>query len=334
MVLKPMMSVGSTTGTGGYGAGGRMPSAPDILLSAGPPRPSLGEGGTQAPAQVPQRSAPAQEGSVAEPAARQRRRGVLARTVVSEVVPRLVLAHREPQQAPPQPRAASQPRVRRREVAAFAGMLLVDDVPGAEGVVAGLRARGVALEAVCLDLMAPAARRMGEAWLDDSTDYTSVTLGMWRMQAILRGMDKVFQPQADVPRGSSRRALIVAMPGATHTFGTDLVAGFLRLAGWEVCNEPVPSGAALTELVRTGGYAVVGLSASCAADLRKLAELIGLVRRAAGRRPVGILIGGSVVAEEQQQRDALRLGGDAVAADARHAVQQAEGLLALLVNRA
>lgn len=322
MVLKPMMSVGTTTVASGYRQGGRPPSL-GSLFDEGPSRGRADDrgGGASGPA-LPH----PQDGQ----AGAARRHSLLARTVVSEVVPRLVLAHRDAA-AQPAPAAAARARVLKREVAAFTELLLDGDVPRAEAVVAALRSRGATLEQVCLELMTPAARRMGDAWLEDTRDYTDVTLGMWRMHGILRGMDAVFQPQADTPQGVPRRALITAVPGATHVFGGDMVAGFLRLAGWEVCNEAVESGEELAALVRRGRFAVIGLSAGCTADLRALAELIGLVRRASGRqRPVGIMVGGSIV--ECQQRQVLRIGADAVAVDAPHAVQQAEALLALLVS--
>lgn len=325
MVLKPMMSAGTATVSSAHRQGGRPPS-PGFLFDDGasPVRPgNAGRDEGHNAADDTRGPALPRDGQ-----AMARRHALLARTVVSEVVPRLVLAHRDAVQPAPSTRV----RVLKREVAAFADLLLDNDVPRAEAVLAALRSRGATLEQVCLDLMAPAARRMGDAWLEDTRDYTDVTLGMWRMQGVLRAMDGVFQPRADAAQGIPRRALITAAPGATHVFGADMVAGFLRLAGWEVCNEPVASGEDLTALVRRGRFAVVGLSAGCAADLRALADLIGLVRRASGRHSIGIMLGGSIV--EANQRQALRIGGDAVATDAPHAVQQAEALLALLVSRA
>ncbi|MFC0389427.1 cobalamin B12-binding domain-containing protein [Muricoccus vinaceus] len=249
---------------------------------------------------------------------------LLARTIETEVVPRLVLVHR----APPSLSRARTPPVRAKDITRLAASLLAHDTEAAAARVEEVRSRGATLEHVSLDLMAPVARRLGEMWADDDCTYTDVTLGVWRLQQLLRGLSPVFQPQSDPARGEHRRALIVAMPGEDHSFGTDIVAGLLRLSGWEVCNEPAATGGELSRRVRRERFAIVGLSAGCSDDLTAMAALIAGIRRAAGGQAIGVMVGGYVFT--QQPQGALRVGADAVALDARHAVRQAESLLGLL----
>ena len=249
---------------------------------------------------------------------------LLARTVETEVVPRLVLVHR------PMPSLDSvhTPPVNDADIEGLVANILANDNEAASARIDEVRSRGATLEHVSLDLMAPAARRLGELWEEDHCTYTEVTLGIWRLQGLLRGLNAMFQPQSDAARGENRRALIVAMPGESHSFGTDIVAGLLRLSGWEVCNEPVATAPELARRVQRDRFAVVGLSAGCSNDLDAMASLIAKVRRAAGGQAIGVMVGGYVFS--QNPEGALRVGADAVALDARHAARQAESLLSLL----
>ncbi|TPG58553.1 cobalamin-binding protein [Roseomonas nepalensis] len=249
---------------------------------------------------------------------------LLARTVETEVVPRLVLVHRA---SPPQARPRVQP-ITASDVSALTASILANDREAAVARIEEARARGATLEHIGLDLMAPVARRLGELWEEDHCTYTDVTLGVWRLQGLLRALNPVFQPQSDPARGEARRALIVAIPGEDHTFGTDIVAGLLRLSGWEICNEPAATAAELARRVQRDRFAIVGLSAGCSGDLGSMATLITKLRRAAGGQAIGVMVGGYIF--NQNPEGALRVGADAVALDARHAARQAESLIGFL----
>ncbi|MCK7474807.1 MAG: hypothetical protein MZV49_17440 [Rhodopseudomonas palustris] len=50
---------------------------------------------------------------------------------------------------------------------------------------AGLRAQGASEDAILLQLLAPAARRLGSMWEADTIDFASVTIGVSRLQRLL-----------------------------------------------------------------------------------------------------------------------------------------------------
>lgn len=291
-----------------------------VAASMGDVDEPLGSHARRVPMEPPERPA---RGATTRGATNGTPHALLSRTVAREVVPRLLLMHRDP----PSAEEARVPPVRSEDVANLVAALLADEGAKADAILEAVRARGATLEQVSLDLMAPAARRMGEMWVDDECTYTDVTLGVWRMQRLLRALSPVFESRSDHVRGSGRRALIAVIPGEDHSFGTDMVSGFLRLSGWEVSNEPTADAEALADRVRRDPAKVIGISCGCSDDLRLLAGLVTSVRRAAGR-PVGIMIGGQIVT--RSPRRALRIGADAVALDARHSVRQAESLLQLL----
>lgn len=71
---------------------------------------------------------------------------------------------------------------------------------------------GVTPEAVMLELMGPAALLMGQMWTGDEASFLDVTLGLSRMQHLMRQFRfPVMNPVAD--RGS---ALLVPVPGAAR----------------------------------------------------------------------------------------------------------------------
>jgi methanogenic corrinoid protein MtbC1 len=253
----------------------------------------------------------------------------IANTIESEIVPRLVLAHRG---APGMAKGAARdgPTADAEQVARFANLILERDVGDALASIEELRARGVSLESVYLDLLAPAARHLGELWEADLCDFTQVTIGLWRLQQIVRELSPAFQTEGE-HREHDRRVLLVPVRGEQHTFGLLMVADFFRRAGWDVWAGTPASLEELIAIARSEWFAVVGFSVSCETHLEGLASDILALRRASRNRGVGVMVGGKVFLEHPEL--AALVGADATAYDARQACSQAESLLALLTAR-
>ena len=84
-----------------------------------------------------------------------------------------------------------------------------------------------------LDLLAPSARLMGEMWTADQVSFVDVTLGLSRIQQLLRQLRNMTDGSA-VSAVNKGRALLVPAPGEQHTFGLRVVEEFLLRDGWEV----------------------------------------------------------------------------------------------------
>jgi methanogenic corrinoid protein MtbC1 len=250
----------------------------------------------------------------------------IANTIESEIVPRLVLAHRAaPAESVRRGAAGSAERVAR-----FADLVLEREIDAAKAFVEEVRAGGAALEEIYLELLAPAARHLGERWEADLCDFTQVTVALWRLQQIVRDLSPAFEPQADCG-DRTRRALLVPVRGEQHTFGVLMVADFMRRSGWDVWAGTPASSGELTAILRGEWFAVVGFSVSCSQHLEGLAADIHAVRRASRNRSVGVMVGGPVFLEHPEL--AALVGADATAMDARQACEQAESLLAMLSHR-
>lgn len=286
-------------GTGGYGSEADEAASDPERVAAGP--------------------------SGARPADGQRRQlAQLVRTVEVEVIPRLVLARR----AAPRPAGeAGGPVPEPGEVEELTRLLLAPDPDAVPRFVEGVRLRGVPVEALYLDLLAPAACRLGDLWTDDLSSFTDVTLALGRLQRVLRDLVPAFRNEAARP-AHGRRALLVPLPGGQHTFGLHMVAEFFRRSGWDVWDGTVTSGGDLVGVVRDGWFAVVGLSVGAECQLDGLASSIRAVRRASRNRAIGVLVGGPPFVERPEL--VALVGADATAIDGRQAALQAENLLALL----
>ena len=258
----------------------------------------------------------------------QRRRRILTSTVELDVIPRLLLQHRAGVGLVPR-RGAARP-VEGAEVVELVGLVLERDEPDVFGFVEQVHRHGASPEAILLELLTPAARRLGVLWELDECDFTAVTIGLWRLQGAMSAFRPHFVGEADLPAGAPR-ALLVPLPGEQHGFGVAMVFDFFCRAGWNAWSGPVASSAELAAMVRGQWTDVVGFSLACDDRLDTLAAEIRRVRRASCNPALGVLVGGPAFARSPHL--AAVVGADATAADGLQAVAQARRLLDLSAER-
>ena len=245
----------------------------------------------------------------------------LARVIESEILPRLRAPHSD---------NMSDPGTGRADVPAgaadqFAAAALTDELRGLLDRVDALLASGVPVETVYLDLLAPAARRLGIWWESDACDFFDVTMGLWRLQEVLQALS-AFAPWSAPLAASARRALFAPAPGEQHGFGAALVEEFFRRAGWQTWSAPAADAAELEGLVAARGYDVIGLTVSVERHLATLPATIAGLRRASRNPDLIVMVGGRVFVADPGL--AARVGADGTATDAAAAVNVAEQMLA------
>ena len=202
--------------------------------------------------------------------------------------------------------------------------LTAADDAGLDGYLDGVLEGGVSCEAVYLDLLAPAARRLGDMWEDDRCDFVQVTLAVGRMQRVLRSLSHLFLAGAsrEAPAG---RVFLTSLPGEQHTLGLVMVAEFFVRAGWWTdLGHPV-SEAELLQSVRAEWYDVVGVSMACDSSLPRLKRELQAIRRTSRNPAVRVMVGGR--AFDADPGLVGRVGADATARDAREAPATASALL-------
>jgi methanogenic corrinoid protein MtbC1 len=264
----------------------------------------------------------------AERAAIGERASRLIQTIEGEVIPRLMLVHRVPYGH--SSNGAGAVRVEPHQVAEFVSVILCEPPESAMSYVSALQDQGVSLESIYLDLLAAAARLLGIRWDTDESDFMQVTLGLRRLQELAHQLSPAFTSEIE-PSELGRRVLLVPVPGDQHTFGSLIVAEFMRRAGWDVWDDPAASRDDIIALVQKESFSVVGLSVSCDARLEGLSSLIRAIRRSSRNKSIGIMVGGRPFVERPEQ--ATLVGADVTASDGKEAVAQAQHLLALLADR-
>lgn len=249
----------------------------------------------------------------------------LARTIESQIIPRLMLAHCGAS-IPTTPGMVREGSISPADLIDFTAVVLHADIGSVAGAVEQLLMRGVSAERICLDLLAPTARRLGELWEEDLCDFVGVTLGLGRLQQVLHDLVPQLQPTVEV-RTSGSKILLVPAPGDQHSLGLTMVREFFRSAGWDVRGGSGCEAAEIAALLRQEWFEMAGLSVGTQCGLDELSTHIRMIRSVSRNPHIGILVGGSMFIEQPSLAQAV--GADATAIDARQAVAVAEEIAAL-----
>ena len=256
------------------------------------------------------------------------RRAILTRTVELDVIPALLrrgLVARMPAPLTPVPL----PLVSPTQVTELAELTLRAQEPAAGDFVTAMLDLGFRAEALYLDLLAPAARQLGDWWLQDVCDFTEVTVGLWKLESAMRDLGPAFLGPDYLTAEGRRvgpRAILVPLPGEQHTFGLSMVYDFFRRAGWNAWSGAIESRAALATMVRRQWVDIVGFSLACDERLDSARAEIRAVRRASRNRGLAVLVGGPPFTERPGL--AAEIGADGTAENGLQAVAAAQGLLA------
>jgi methanogenic corrinoid protein MtbC1 len=245
----------------------------------------------------------------------------LARTIESDVIPRLVQAHRPSADASPRPAVT----LTDDDVQAFVQGLIKHSEAELNAALDAHRSRGVLVETIYIDLFAPTARQLGIWWEEDICDFSTVTVALGRMQRLLREMSPTFGAEVEHP-AHGRRALFVQPRDEQHSFGLSMVAEFFRRDGWDVLGGV---GGAVTDpatKVRDEWVDIIGFSVGTDTRIPWLTESIRAARAAARNPGLMVLVGGPPFTLNPEL--AALCGADGTARDGREAPKLAERLLA------
>ena len=249
----------------------------------------------------------------------------LVNTLESEVIPRLVEAHRAHPMCELLPAASVSPAPTPAELDEFVQLLLRHDDVSIASFIAILRSRGMTIDVLFLDLLAAAASRLGGLWEEDSCDFTDVTIAVGRLQQLLQMLSPLWAAEAELP-ANARRVLLVPSPGEQHTFGLSMVAEFFVHAGWEVTGGRGAYRDEAVDMVSREWFDVIGFSVGGDLRLDWLTTCIAAVRQKSRNPGIGILVGGAVFKVHPEY--VAVVGADATSQDGKQAPIVAEGLIA------
>lgn len=262
---------------------------------------------------APRRAVPASDRSWAE---------LLRDAIESDILPRLVELQRAAEECEVIEPTACQ--TTRFDIQAFVDLLISDDMEQAHAVADRVIVLSGGRDALLRDLLAPAAQHLGVLWEQDVCDFTTVTLGVYRLDQIMRHTAAtVLEPE--IVLSHERHALLLPAPGEQHSFGLNMVADIFRESGWCVRSGPAVPKAKLLDLVKGEWFDMVGFSVTADRSLKGLAACLRAIRKASCNAGLGIMIGGYAVAANEERTRFL--GADFTSGSAEDALRQANRLV-------
>ncbi|MFO6447768.1 B12-binding domain-containing protein [Erythrobacter sp. NE805] len=276
-------------------------------------------------------------GVIAAPLERVRRRSAAAdpdpvdtvNTIIeSQIIPRLLMAHNTSDTAA---RARRSRAISADEASRFAMLPLRLEAASLLEEVDAFMAKGASVETICLDLLAPAARKLGEMWDRDECDFLDVTMGLWRLQEVMREVaarSPMDLGEAQLPYS----ALFSPMPGDHHNFGTLMIEEVFARGGWRSEALVKPERRELLDRLARQPFDLLGLTLARDCPSAALGNLIRAVRNVSANPHIIVLVGGRMINENPDI--ASEVGADGTGADALAALELANGLVKTAAARA
>ncbi|QFT78637.1 B12-binding domain-containing protein [Erythrobacter sp. THAF29] len=243
--------------------------------------------------------------------------------IEGEIIPRLLMAHSSSRAAAATSRSGE---IDPSDASRFASLPLRLEAASLLEEVDSFLDAGVSVEAVYLDLLAPAARRLGEMWISDDCDFVDVTMGLWRLQQVMREISARTPPAASSDREFRPTAIFAPIPGDQHSFGALMIDEVFSRAGWDSVALSRPERRELLDLLSKKSFDVAGLTISRDCPSAAVANLIKAMRSVSANPHICVLIGGRAVNEDPSI--VATVGADGTGADARAALEEAERLVA------
>ena len=247
---------------------------------------------------------------------------LLAQMVEGDIIPRLMLAHKTHHEQN-QGKAAGKV-LGHTAVVDLAHILLTHEVDDVELIMHAYLSSGMHLDEIYVDLMAPAARHLGEMWENDTATFADVTIGLGRMQTLLNHLSDSYRNQEEV-RDDLASGLFVTPAGEMHSFGIRMVDELFRRAGWRTLCEPNSRINDVLAMVASEGFHILGIGISTESQVPFVRELIRQVRKVSHNRHILVLVGGSYIVGRPEL--AASIGADFSASDGREAIAIAETVI-------
>lgn len=194
----------------------------------------------------------------------------------------------------------------------------------------GFIAKGASVETICLDLLAPAARKLGEMWERDECDFLDVTMGLWRLQEVMREV-AARSPVDFAGLALPFSALFSPMPGDHHNFGTLMLEEVFARGGWRSEALVKPERRELLDRLARQPFDLLGLTLARDCPSAALSNLIKAVRNVSANPHIIVLVGGRMINENPGM--AMEVGADGTGADALSALELANGLVKVAADR-
>lgn len=241
--------------------------------------------------------------------------------IENEIIPRLLMAHSASE---PRPKSRLLRAISPEDASRFALLPLQLEAANLLEEVDAFIAKGASVETICLDLLAPAARKLGEMWESDECDFLDVTMGLWRLQEVMREVAARAPAEHDL-LAAPCTALFSPMPGDHHNFGTLMIEEVFARGGWRSEALVKPERRELLDRLARQPFDLLGLTLTRDCPSAALSNLIKAVRNVSANPHIIVLVGGRMLNENPEI--AAEVGADGTGADALAALDLANALV-------
>lgn len=241
----------------------------------------------------------------------------LVKTIEGNILPLIIEQHLDSSIPQELPVKAS---IDEKIIAQLTELVLQEDARASVNYVKAMHESGTALEDIYLLLLTPVARKLGQMWEDDESNFTEVTIALWRIKQLMYDLSPIFQQYAEQKQTGSS-IMLVPLPGSQHNLGLFMVSEFFARAGWRIWGELAATEEDIIAMAANEWFDVVGLSASVREQFPQLKELIKSIKAKSKNPQVGVIIGSPVFNQFPELIDDL--GADMVGMDAEDALEKA-----------
>lgn len=186
---------------------------------------------------------------------------------------------------------------------------------------------GVTREVLYANVVEPCARELGDECADERCTDVDLTLGLVRLQTLVRCLGASAPQNGFVPRS----VLVVAAPEECHALGTAIASECFRAAGWDVAEAPGCGDDAIAAMLRARHVDALVVSLSAAHHrierLASLTRTIATARSADAEGELVVLVTGRDFTEDRAR--AQDVGADYACASAVDAPRLASALIGL-----
>ncbi len=212
------------------------------------------------------------------------------------------------------------------EVRVLARLAIEADDSVIEAFVGNLRRRGVQVEQIYLQLLAPAVEMLGAMWDSDELDFLRMTAACYRLQKVICTLEDVFDKPPVFALSGEQIAgslFLSAVPGSQHTLGVQMLADIFRKNGWSVDVIGLRNQKDILKALEGVKYDVIGFSIGSAVLLPGLISLVSKLRSSKTNAATPLMVGGPLFSKgvgQSSDQDVIEVkdvdysSGDAVAA--------------------
>jgi methylmalonyl-CoA mutase cobalamin-binding domain/chain len=183
-------------------------------------------------------------------------------------------------------------RTREERVKDLCDAVVHQDESRQHAVIAQMVSAGISTADVAEDYVTLAARKLGEAWVDDSLSFSEVTVGAARLQEIVRSLGYAEAGgSVTVPLG--HRILLVIPPEEDHTLGAFVAANQFRRYGLWVHLAIGQTADEVAETVAAQDFEMIGISGAGRRALDSVRKLVTTVKQRCPRC-APVVVGGNL----------------------------------------